>query len=317
MFIEIRKVGKKDKYYLTHSYRKVGKNYKIRRYLGENLSQNKLNNLLPQAKNAINIQISEIKKEQNIKDPYSRPLPLKEIEKINKVILNSEFKSYQFNEKEWEKFTESFTYNTNAIEGSTLIASEVRKILSSNLWPHDAPKEDIAEAQGVKEALKFIKKTKDHISIELIKKIHHIVFKNSKSFAGKTRKKGVEVVVGDRFGNIVHKGAKSTRVINLLKKLVEWYNKNKNKFHPLILAAVIHNQFETIHPFADGNGRVGRILLNNILLRHKFPPIDIELKNRQEYYHSLREYQHKGNLEPSIKLLLKEHRIFERKMKAR
>src|SRR3989344_9535855 len=172
--------------------------------------------------------------------------------------------------KQWELFSELFTYNTNAIEGSKLNQKEVEDLLEKDKWP-DKSKEDIAEALGVDEAINFIRKTKEHISIKLIKEIHKIVFKNSKPFAGKLRKKGEEVVVLGSEGGVVHQGASQARIAQLLNELVEWYSKNKDKYPALILGAVIHNQFENIHPFRDGNGRVGRILLNNILIKHNLP----------------------------------------------
>ena len=76
----------------------------------------------------------------------------------------------------------------------------------------------------------------------------------------------------------------------------------------------MHNQFENIHPFADGNGRVGRILLNNILIKHNLPPINIDLKNSQEYYNTLQEYEKKGNLKPTIDLFIKEYRTLGKKI---
>ena len=75
----------------------------------------------------------------------------------------------------------------------------------------------------------------------------------------------------DRKGNVVHEGAPQGRIHHLLKELVGWYNKNKARYPALVLGAVIHNQFENIHPFRDGNGRAGRILLNNILLKNGLP----------------------------------------------
>ena len=68
------------------------------------------------------------------------------------------------------------------------------------------------------------------------------------------------------------------------------------------------NQFETIHPFQDENGRVGRLLLINALIKHGLPPLNIELKNRKQYYEALREYQTNGNLRPMLDLMLEEHR---------
>jgi len=185
--------------------------------------------------------------------------------------------------------------------------SEVRDILEENKWP-DRSKEEISETYGVAEAVEYIRKTREHVSLNLIKELHRIVFRNSKSFAGGFRGKGVEVAVVDSFGNIMHRGAPQRQIVRLLRELVEWYRKNKGRYHPLLLAAVVHNQFENIHPFQDGNGRVGRLLLNNILLKHNFPPVNIDLKNRAEYYSVLREYENNGNIRPTLELILKEYK---------
>jgi Fic family protein len=134
------------------------------------------------------------------------------------------------------------------------------------------------------------------------------VFKNSKPYAGSFRGKGVEVVIADRHGNIVHRGAPQNKIVPLLKELVSWYSKNKKEYHPIVLAAVVHNQFENVHPFQDGNGRVGRLLLNNILLKNRLPPVNIKLKNREEYYSSLQAYEKEGNLRPTIEIILKEYK---------
>lgn len=74
----------------------------------------------------------------------------------------------------------------------------------------------------------------------------------------------------------------------------------------------MHNQFENIHPFVDGNGRVGRLLLNNILLRHGLPPVNIDFDRRVEYYRALQAYEHNNNLRPTIELLLSEFKELSR-----
>ena len=78
------------------------------------------------------------------------------------------------------------------------------------------------------------------------------------------------------------------------------------------MAAVVHDQFENIHPFRDGNGRVGRILMNNILIKHNYPPINIDLKNRSEYYESLQTYQKKQDIRPTIELFIKEYKALKK-----
>jgi len=308
MHIEIRKRGKGEIYYLAHSFRDSGKVRKIRRYLGVNLSRKQIDELRKEAEEDIRGQIESYKK---IRDPLHTVLSTKEIKEIETLIAKGEIKVIHLDEEDWQKFTELFTYNTNAIEGSTVRLSEVRDILEEDKWP-DRSKEEISETYGVAEAVEFIRKSREHLSLNLMKELHRIVFRNSKPFAGRFRGKGVEVAVVDSFGNIMHRGASQKQIVRLLKELVEWYRKNKGKHHPILLAAVVHNQFENIHPFQDGNGRVGRLLLNNILLKHDSPPVNIDLKNRAEYYLTLREYENNGDIRPTLELILKEYKSLKR-----
>jgi len=164
-------------------------------------------------------------------------------------------------------------------------------------------------------AVNCIRKIKTHLSLNLILKLHRTIFENSKAFAGKFRERGVEVGIRDAIGNLIHLGAPASRVIPLLNELIKWYNKNRKKLPPIVLAVVVHNQLEYIHPFEDGNGRVGRLLLNNLLLKHKFPPVNISVKNRKAYYQTLKEFQKTGDIKPSIELILREYRILKKTLK--
>jgi len=311
MYIDKRKTKNGIKYYLAHSFREGGKIHKIRKYLGENLNPNLLKERKEISEKLI---LEEIRKYKVIKDPLKVELTKREINFVKKLENKIPIKIHHLSEKQWEIFSELFTYNTNAIEGSELNSVEVKEILEEDKWP-DKSKADIAETYGVNEAIAFIRETKEHISIDLINKIHQIVFKNSKSFAGQLRKKGEEVVVKDGYGTIVHMGAPQSRIVSLLEELIKWYNKYKDKYPALILAAVVHNQFENIHPFGDGNGRVGRILLNNILLKHNLPPMNIDLKNRREYYACLQVYEKRHDLKPTINLFIKEYKNLNKVLK--
>ncbi|HEA46555.1 MAG TPA: Fic family protein [Candidatus Pacearchaeota archaeon] len=303
MYVEKRKEGNRIKYYLAHSFREGGKVHKIRKFLGKNINEEQLKERLDKAEKII---LEEIGLYRIIKDPLKTPLSEKEIESIKNLEKNQKLKIRHLSEKQWVTFSELFSYNTNAIEGSEITKKEVKDILEKGKWPKKS-KQDIAEIYGVNEAVKFIRKTKEHMSIKFILDLHKIVFKNSKDFAGKFRIKGQEVVVREGHGNIIHFGAPQSRINSLLNELIKWYNKNKSKYPALVLASVVHNQFENIHPFSDGNGRVGRLLLNNILLKNGLPPVNIDLKNQRRYYKSLQEYQKKGNLRPTIDLLIKEY----------
>ena len=313
MHIEIRKIGTKRKYYLAYTYR-IGKQVKKTRvYLGTDLTTGELET----KKRTAEIRLRDIiSASKHLSDPLKTILTEKELGEIKKLEKKVNPKVIHLSEEEWKTFTKAFTYNTNAIEGSSLESNEVGEILDRNKWPNK-PKEDISETYGVSKAIDFIRKTKEHLSLQLILELHCIVFENSKHFAGKLRATGVEVVVADQYGSIIHRGAHSTKVRGLILELVGWYKKNKRKYPPIVLAAVVHNQFENIHPFQDGNGRVGRLLLNNILIKNRMPPLNIELKNRHEYYSALQAYEKGHDLRPTIELMLKEYRNLKRVLKRR
>lgn len=295
MYIEKRKLGRSIKYYLVYSYRDKNKVKKIRRYMGTNLSAEELKRAKQEAEGGIKKELEEISTEI-----FNFSLSKKQIEKLNKY--DEKIKIPHFDKNDWHRFTTDFVYNTNAIEGSTVQLEEVDGIL------HKAkPKngEEI-ETKGVAEAVDFIRNTKEELSLELIKKLHKLCFKGSKPFAGEFR--SAEVVIRNSKGLVMRAGIQVSQLNCALKDLIGWYHKNKNKFKPLVLAVIIHNQFEHIHPFQDGNGRVGRLLLNFILLKNKYPPINISLEDRAEYYHTLQEYSKNQNLRPAIVFLIKQYK---------
>lgn len=314
MHLEVRERNGLKKYYLAHSFRVGGNVRKVRVYLGADLSPEDLRLKRKRAE----IELKErLKERRAIRDPFITalsPFDLKELETLEE---RGELRVLHLSELDWERFKEAFTYDTNAIEGSLVEAKEVADILRKRKWPEDRSKEDISETYGVAEAVDYIRKTEEHVSLKLIKELHIIVFKNSKLFAGKFREKGAEVVVADAYGNVVHRGAPSSQVERQLKQLIGWYSRNKKKYPPLILAAVVHNQFENIHPFQDGNGRVGRLLLNNILLKHNLPPLNIEMRNRSQYYAALQAYENDHNIRPTLELMLKEYRTLNKTLRQR
>ena len=97
-----------------------------------------------------------------------------------------------------------------------------------------------------------------------------------------------------------------------MKNLLSWYTKNKNKIHPVVSAVYFHVGFETIHPFIDGNGRVGRLLLNFILHKNNYPMANIPLADRNTYYKVLEQAQMDGDLGPILGFiveLMRDNRI--------
>lgn len=295
MYIEKRKVGENIKYYLVHSYRDKKEVQKIRKYLGMNLS----NDELEERRNLVEKDILKIIDEMNT-EVFLFTLAKKQIELLNR--LGNKIDCIHLSEDEWQRFTEEFVYNTNAIEGSTVSLEEVPEILKKRTTKN---LEEI-ETKGVAKAIYYIRKTREDFSKDLILKLHKLCFEGSKHFAGEFR--NVNVVVRNSRGEILHTGVPKEELNNYLDDLIEWYKENKNKFKPLVLAGIIHNQFEHIHPFQDGNGRVGRLLLNFILLKNKYPPINILLEDRTEYYKTLQEYSKNDNIKPTIHFLIEQYK---------
>ena len=293
MFIETRDQGKKKKYYLVHSYRIGGKVKRISRYLGSDLTKKELEKINERAKELLLEHIKE-KHLFELNDDEIKELKNYE-EKVNIKHLHKYL--------DWKKFTKEFAYNTNAIEGSTVSYKEAEKVIDKDKAPGDY---DETETLNVAEALDLIRKTKQGLSLNLIKKMHYTCFKGTKSFAGKFR--DIEVVVMEGFGNILHRGAPAKEVNSLLKELIKWYKKNNKKYPLLLLAALVHNQFEKIHPFQDGNGRVGRLLLNYVLLKQNYPPINIRLKDRREYYKALQDFDKTGDIKSTIRFFISQYR---------
>lgn len=295
MFIEKKKQGKKTKYYLAHSYREKNKVKKIRKYLGVDLSKSELKRRKEQAKDFILEKINA-----NNTEVFNFSLTPKEIKKLNRL---SKIDIIHLYNTDWKRFTEEFVYNTNAIEGSTVELKEVKEILKDK--PKTKDPEEL-ETLGVAEAIKFIGRTKEKLSIDFILKLHKLCFNKSKSFAGKLR--NVQVVIKNARGEIVHMGTPVNKINKAVKELVSWYKENKDKFEPLVLATIIHNQFEHIHPFQDGNGRVGRLLLNYILINKDYPPINIYLEDRQKYYRTLQIYSQFHDIKPMVDFLVKQYK---------
>jgi len=205
MFIEIRKQGKKNKYYLIHSYRVGDKVKRISRYLGSDLNKKELNKLKKRAEEIILEKIKE-------KHPFE--LSEEEIQAYKKYEEKIEIRHLR-NKLDWRQFTQDFTYNTNAIEGSTVEYKEVKNLLEKKELPKNF---DEIETLNVAKAVGFIKNTKEKLSTNLINKLHLLCFDKTKSYAGKLRK--VEVVIRNRLGKILHRGAPYKDVERVCKRFV-------------------------------------------------------------------------------------------------
>lgn len=195
-----------------------------------------------------------------------------------------------------EEFTVEYTYNSNAIEGNTLTLRETDLVLRG-LTIDRKPLKDHMEAVGHKEAFEFVSelvKQNEPLSERIIKQIHFLVLVGNKDDRGVYRKVPVRIMGAKH--EPVQPYMIEPKMEELLKKLME------GKEHIITKLARFHIEFEGIHPFIDGNGRTGRLLVNLELMKAGYPPIDIKFTDRMEYYKAFDEYHEKNNLSAMEKL---------------
>ena len=194
-----------------------------------------------------------------------------------------------------EYIVTQFTYNTSRIEGSTLTLNDTNLLLNHGIVPGSKPFRDAKETENHKKAYIFMKKYSKDIDKNLILSLHKILKQDISEDAGSFRNAGVKV------GNMI---GLNHRLIHIeIGNLIKWYK--KAELHPIELVAQFHCTFERIHPFFDGNGRVGRLLMNHTLMRKGYPPVIIQNKNKKRYYNALIKGQ-KGNYLLMIKYLVSE-----------
>jgi len=254
-----RKKGNTEYLYLQHSFRKDGKVTTKEVYLGKEVPDN----------------IEEIKAKLAFE---AKEALFEKLEKI-KNRFQEEWARFPASakERELQEIAIAFTYNTNAIEGSTITLEETRQILEDKVAP-SKPLKDIRETESHAKVFLGMLKTEEKISETLLLKWHEDIFEETKpDIAGQFRNYLVRV------GPYV---APSWRDLEkLVKQLITFVN--ESKLHPVEIAARAHYMFEKIHPFGDGNGRIGRLLMNYVLWKNGYPMLIFEYTKRNAYYRAL------------------------------
>lgn len=189
-----------------------------------------------------------------------------------------------------EEFIVEYTYNSNAIEGNTLTLRETDLVLRG-LTIDQKPLKDHMEAVGHKEAFEFVSelvKNNVQISESVIKQIHYLVLADKKDDRGVYRRVPVRIMGAQ------HEPVQPYLIKPKMEQLLhDFVGSNE---HIVSKLARFHIEFEGIHPFIDGNGRTGRLLVNLELMKVGYPPIDIKFADRIAYYNAFDEYYVKHNL---------------------
>ena len=289
--VSIRKktVKKQTYYYLDYSFRERGDVHKREKFLGKSLPKN----------------VEELK--QEFMTEIYRERWFDKIDKIKaEFIEQNKITPISARKKETEIFAIRFTYDTNRIEGSTLSLRDTSELLEKGITPSARPLSDVKEAEAHKNAFYEMLDYKKDLSLNTVLYFHKKLFENTKDdIAGIIRSHQV-AISGSKFMPPF-----PAEIYPLLMEFFKWYNKNKDKIHPVQLAALVHLKLVTIHPFSDGNGRISRLMMNFISHKYGFPMLNIPYEKRNGYYNSLERSQTKQDdhifLQWFFKRYLQEH----------
>src|SRR5881397_3444315 len=191
----------------------------------------------------------------------------------------------------WRRTGALNTWGTNAIEGNTLTRKDVERILLEGRSVSNRSLPDVLETIQHERAFEsLLPRRPNPIRLSSVLDLHETVFRGIKPDAGQWRRVNV------RIAGVRHVPPRMEKVLALMSAWEESYAKQDMEGAGAFpLGARMHFEFESIHPFTDGNGRVGRLLLNLHFLKHDWPPVHILPPDRDRYLHGLVR-AHEGNL---------------------
>lgn len=252
-------------HYLVQTFRWEGKIRKKQKYLGTTVPSN-----LNRARDTLEKDIwreTWFKLFDRIRDGYQK--------RVHTVPRSVQ-------EQERDEFIIEFTYSTNRIEGSTLTLGETRQLLTRGISPPSKPYHDVVESQKHANLLRRLMTDPEPVDLAHILNWHRELFAETKpDIAGRIRDYEV------RIGNSRHVPPPAVEVRPMLIELLRRTGRNQDALHPVQLVGEFHFWFEDIHPFGDGNGRVGRLAMNVLLTSIGFPMLNIEYGRRAGYYNAL------------------------------
>jgi Fic family protein/DNA-binding XRE family transcriptional regulator len=201
-----------------------------------------------------------------------------------------------------------YTFESNRIEGNTLTLHETDLVINEGLTVSGKSMREHLEAINHKEAIGYIKQLMERgfpFNERELLSIHNLILRGIiPEDAGSYRRVQV-MITGSQ-----HMPPQPYLIPKEMEDYFIWYESQKNKLHPLILAAEMHERLVNIHPFIDGNGRTSRLVMNLILLQHGYVIANIKgnYDNRMKYYNALESAQIKNNKEDFLLFIAKVER---------
>ena len=185
-----------------------------------------------------------------------------------------------------QEFIVEHTYNSNAIEGNTLTLQETQLVLQG-ITIDRKPLKDHLEVVGHKEAYEYMEqlaKEQHEITTYELRSIHQLVLADRQEGRGQWRRVPVRIL------GALTEPVQPYQIEPMMEALLADMGSLYRQLHPVEKVALFHLRFESIHPFIDGNGRTGRLLMNLQLIRAGYPPINVKFADRRRYYEAFDSY---------------------------
>jgi len=294
--VSIEKVERKGREYyrLVHTFRKDGRIVHRRKYIGTMIpSSNRLETLKKEFLSEIQkgrfkyFSQEDVRNIEERKNQYSNELkklsPLEEIKRVKEFIIR-------------------FTYDSSKLSGVDVTLRQTYLILQEGIIPRDIKNlRTVKELENHERGVQMLTTYKGVFNIKFMKKLHTVLMKGvDDSIAGKTRD---DLKRNVKLAGTSYVPPSWSALSKELKMLFKWYHSESRKLHPVELSALIHLKIISLQPFVDGNSRLSRLLMNWVLWKKKYPPIDIPIEELERYYAVLDLFQIEKNERPFVEYI--------------
>lgn len=288
VYVQEKKLKDELYLYLAKSVRAGKKIHKATKFLGKKseISKTRIEKEIKEFALEVDSKIVSllVKYAKKIYPSLEYPLTFDEIRKIEEMNLKYKEVRKSLNKKDWEdvkkRFVANLVFESNALEGNSLTLKNFSEIVFENKIIASTDLREVYDAKNSYEVFSKLLNSKKEITEEFIVDLHKRIMKNVDERIG--YKKVPNIILGRNLDLTLPE-----KVPQEINNLLKWYEENKNKIYPLELALKFHHKFERIHPFADGNGRIGRMLMNYILIKRGYYPIIIRKNHRNSYIKAL------------------------------
>lgn len=275
---ERKKINNRPYYYLTEQIKFAGKYKKIQIFVGKNIPKKTGHFFDALRAKEEKLLFASIKSGEYT----SQNLEVYSVRKIELAKIAWKYHMAQCSESQQQRvyanFAVDFIYESNAIEGSKLAQTEVEAILRNKYIKKSIPAKEIIEVQNSIKCFDLLLEKTFKLNQKNLKNLHMLLVDDLNIQTGfKTQK----IIVNNK------ETVDPKKVREELTKLFSWYKSERGTLHPFERAIIFHNRFEYIHPFTDGNGRVGRLILNWMLMESGYGLILFKNSNKTAYISAL------------------------------